>query len=168
MTKKVSTFLFLLTIISVSMAYTSHKYYFSLTDIQYNKENSSLEIITNVFMDDIELEMNKKYNVNLQLTTKNQYTKVDSLFNHYFQEKLSFEVNNNKKKFKYVGIEYEGDLVYIYMEISDIKDPINFKIKNTILINEFESQQNVVKIKVGKTRRSDILTKKNVKTLLNF
>ena len=51
--KKLACF-FLLT----SLAFTTHKYYLSLTQIEYNKDQKSLEVIINVFMDDIELAIN--------------------------------------------------------------------------------------------------------------
>lgn len=158
----------LLVLVFCLCSFALHKYYLSLTDIQYNAKNQSLEIITNVFIDDIELEMNKVYQVKLELDTPNQHKKTDSIFADYFSNKLKIKVGGALKKANYLGIEIDADLVYIYQEITQIDNPKQFEITNTILIQEFEDQQNVVKIKKGKTRRSDILTKKNVKSVLNF
>ena len=150
------------------MSFVGHKYYFSLTNISHNKKDESVEIIINVFVDDIELEMNKKYNLDLQLNSKNQFKKTDSIFEAYFREKLNISIDDVKKDYTYLGIEFEGDLVYTYLEIPNIINPIKFEISNQLLIKEFEDQQNVVKIKIGQKRKSDILDQKNVKTLLNF
>ena len=49
-----------------TLAFSSHKYYLSLTQIEYNKDQDSLEVIINVFMDDIELAINKEYGVDLK------------------------------------------------------------------------------------------------------
>lgn len=146
----------------------AHKYYFSLTDVAYNDKNESLEIITNVFIDDIELELNKKYGVNLLLSTKNQYAKTDSIFELYVNEKLQFSVDDTQRKYNFIGLDYENDLVFIYLEIENIKAPKKFEITNQILLENFDDQQNVVKVKIAKERKSDILNKKNVKTVLNF
>ena len=54
------------------LAFSAHKYYLSLTQIEYNQDAKSLEIIINVFMDDIETALNSDYKINLQLTTKNE------------------------------------------------------------------------------------------------
>lgn len=158
----------LLLLVFVLFSFSNHKYYVSLTDINYNKESKSLEIITNVFIDDIELELNKKYNLDLQLNTKKQYPKSDSIFKTYFSEKLTLKVNDKQQNFHYIGVEFEGDLVFIYQEIKNIETPKEVEILNKILIQEFEDQQNVVKIKVGKQRKSKILDKKTVKSLLKF
>ena len=52
------------------LAFSSHKYYLSLTQIEYNKDHKSLEVIINVFMDDVELAINNEYDVDMRLTTK--------------------------------------------------------------------------------------------------
>ena len=149
-------------------AFSAHKYYLSLTEIEYNQEKKSLQIIINVFMDDIELALNKDYNINLQLTTKKELKDSDEYFEKYLKDKLQFKLQNKELPFVYLGKEYEGDLVYFYLEISDVETPEPLEVHNKILLQHFEDQQNVVKLKVGKKRKSEILNKKNDKALLKF
>jgi hypothetical protein len=163
-TKKVFLLLFIIPL----FAFTTHKYYLSLTQIEYKKESQSLQVIINVFMDDIEIALNKDYSIDLQLTTKQELKDADEYFTKYLNEKLNFTVNNKPVKFKYIGKEYEGDLVYFYLEIDNIKNPTSLELSNKILLKHFDEQQNVVKMKVGKKRQSQILNKKNDKALLNF
>ena len=149
-------------------AFTVHKYYLSLTQIEYNQEQKSLQIIINVFMDDIETALNKDYNIDLQLTTKKELKTADDYFEKYLKEKLKFKLLGQELPFNYLGKEYEGDLVYFYLEIQDIETPQSLEVSNKILVQHFEDQQNVVKMKIGKKRRSKILTKENDKALLKF
>ena len=151
-----------------SLAFTSHKYYLSLTQIEYNKTEDSLEVIINVFMDDIELAINKEYNVDLRLTTKQELEDVDIYFEKYLRKNLSFLVNNKPVKYNFIGKEYEGDLVYFYIESAVIENPSSLQVSNTILLTYFEQQQNVVKFKNGSERQSKILSKNTTKALLNF
>ena len=161
--KKLACF-FLLT----SLAFTTHKYYLSLTQIEYNKDQKSLEVIINVFMDDIELAINKEYAVNLNLTTKEELKDVDIYFNNYLTKKLIFTINNKIVTYNYIGKEYEGDLVYFYLEIAVKENPISLEVSNTILLTYFDQQQNIVKFKNGSKRQSKILSKNTNKALLNF
>jgi len=149
-------------------AFTAHKYYLSLTQIEYSQEQKSLQIIINVFMDDIETALNKDYSIDLQLTTKKELKTADEYFEKYLKEKLKFKLLDQELSFNYLGKEYEGDLVYFYLEIQDIETPQSLEISNKILVQHFEDQQNVVKMKIGKKRRSKILTKENDKALLKF
>jgi len=158
----------LLLLIIPLLAFSVHKYYLSLTEIQYNQEKKSLEVIINVFMDDIELALNKGYDINLQLTTKQELQNSDEYFEKYLKNKLHFKLQEQDLTFNYLGKEYEGDLVYFYLEISDVDAPQSLEVHNQILLQHFEDQQNVVKLKVGKKRKSEILNKKNDKALLKF
>ena len=151
-----------------SLAFTTHKYYLSLTQIEYNNNQKSLEVIINVFMDDIELAINKEYGVDLRLTTKQELEDVDVYFEKYLRKNLSFLVNNKLIEYNFIGKEYEGDLVYFYIESTAIENPLSLKVTNTILFTYFDQQQNVIKFKNGSKRQSKILSKATNQALLNF
>lgn len=150
------------------LSFAPHKYYLSLTDIQFNEDKKSLEIIINVFMDDIEFALNQDHKINLQLTTSQELENSDQYFEKYLKDKLHFKLQDQELSFTYLGKEYEGDLVYFYLEIPDVSAPQPLEVHNQILLQHFEDQQNVVKLKVGKKRKSEILNKKNDKALLKF
>ena len=151
-----------------TLAFSSHKYYLSLTQIEYNKDQDSLEVIINVFMDDIEFAINKEYSVDLRLTTKQELEDVDSYFQKYLRKNLRFLVNKELVNYNFIGKEYEGDLVYFYLEVNVSDRPITLEVFNTILVTYFEQQQNVIKFKNGSERLSKILSKNTNKALLNF
>jgi len=155
-------------LIPLLLSFTAHKYYLSMTQVEYNEKQQSLQIIINVFMDDIELAVNSEYNVDLQLTTTNELPEADQHFAKYLKETLKFKLQDQEKSFEYLGKEYEGDLVYFYLEIPKVDTPQPIEILNTILIKYFEDQQNVVKVKIGTKKRSKILNKANDKALLKF
>ena len=150
------------------LAFSSHKYYLSLTQIEYNKDHKSLEVIINVFMDDVELAINNEYDVDMRLTTKEELKGVDEYFKKYLRNNLKFFINNKAVQYNFIGKEYEGDLVYFYLEIELKEDPLSLKVINTLLFDYFEQQQNVIKFKNGSKRQSKILSIDSNKALLNF
>ena len=157
---------FLLLFIIPLLSFSAHKYYLSLTQINYKKEAKALQIIINVFMDDIELSLNKDNNIDLQLTTKRELKNNDVYFKNYLKEKLQIKVDGTLKNFNYLGKEYDGDLVFFYLEIENIESVKDLEITNKILLKHFPEQQNLVKTKVGKNNKSVILTKDKVVGLL--
>ncbi|UAM98972.1 hypothetical protein K8354_03890 [Polaribacter litorisediminis] len=150
---------FLLLVFIPLLSFTAHKYYLSLTQINYKSEAKSIQIIINVFMDDIETALNSDYAIDLQLTTKKELENNDIYFEKYLREKLDFKVNEIPKKFNYIGKEYDGDLVYFYLEIENIDAVNDINIQNNILTKHFPKQQNLIKSKVGKKHKSVLLTK---------
>ncbi|MGJ8760918.1 DUF6702 family protein [Polaribacter sp. AHE13PA] len=150
------------------LSFSAHKYYLSLTQIEYRSELQAVQITINVFMDDIELALNKDYNIDLQLTTKEELKDNDVYFIKYLNSKLHLKVNDVPRNFNYIGKEYDGDLVYFYLEIEDVKELNNIEVTNKILTKHFPQQENLIKSKVGKKHKSILLTAKNDKGLLKF
>lgn len=159
---------FLLLFLIPLLSFSAHKYYLSLTQINYKKEAKSIQIIINVFMDDIELALNKDYNIDLQLTTKKELKNNDIYFIKYLKDKLQFKVDGNPKNFNYIGKEYDGDLVYFYIEIENINQLKTIDITNKILIEHFPKQQNLVKSKVDNKHKSVLLSKDKTSTTLKY
>ncbi|MGB0891355.1 MAG: DUF6702 family protein [Flavobacteriaceae bacterium] len=159
---------YILLLVIPLLSFSIHKYYLSLTQIEYNKEEKSVQIIMNVFMDDIELALNKTYNIDLRLTTKKELKDNDKYFSEYLSKKLHLKVNDNPVSFKYLGKEYEGDLVYFYLEIKNINDIKTINVTNQVLMDYFPTQQNLIKSKVNKKHKSLLLTKEDDKGLLKF
>ena len=163
-----SKFFFLLFLSVGLSSFNVHKYYLSLTQIIFKEEQKSVQIIINVFMDDIELALNKDYNIDLQLTTKKELKDNDVYFEKYLKEKLQFKINGESKDYNYLGKEYDGDLVFFYLEIENIASITNIEVTNKILTFHFPTQQNLIKSKVGEKNKSVLLTKENANSILNY
>ena len=150
------------------MSFSAHKYYLSLTQINFSSKSKSVQIIINVFMDDIETALNKDYDIDLQLTTEKELKENDVYFEKYLNEKLHFKVNTIDKKFNYIGKEYEGELVYFYLEIENINAIDQITISNKILVKHFPKQENLIKSKVGKVNKSVLLDAENYSETLKY
>ncbi|CAM1369524.1 DUF6702 family protein [Tenacibaculum xiamenense] len=153
----------------ICFSYTSlHKYYIALTEIEHNEKNKSVEMIMNVFIDDIELAVNREYNANLNLATKFEAENADKLFYDYLNKHLKIKINEESKTFKFVGKEYDGDILYFYLEVENINNVHSIHVTNDMLVKYFPEQQNLIKATVKKERKSLFLSKTNDKGLLKF
>ena len=160
--------LFLLLFIVPFFAFTAHKYYISLTQIEFNNSKNSIEVITNVFVDDIETALNDIHSKKFELDTKNELKDSDTYFNQYLQKNLAFKVDGKPVSFKYIGKEYDGDVVFFYLEIKDIQSVTKIEVENSLLVRHFPTQQNLVKSKVNKKHKSALLTKSEQTGTLNY
>ena len=156
---KIKKQLFLLLLIPL-FAFTAHKYYLSLTQIEYNATNKSVEIIINVFIDDLETALNKIHLKDFQLNTKKELKNVDTYFYQYLKDNINLKIDGKSHTYNYIGKEYDNDVVFFYLEIKNIESVKEIEIENTILIQHFSEQQNLVKSKVNKKHKSVLLTKK--------
>lgn len=160
--------IFLLLFIIPLLSFSAHKYYLSLTQIEFKESSKSVQIIINVFMDDIETALNKDNNIDLQLSTKKELANNDIYFENYLRRKLQFKIDSIAKEFKYIGKEYDGDLVYFYLEIENIAKVSSIEVTNKILLKHFPKQENLIKSKVGTKNKSILLSKDQYIELLTY
>ncbi len=149
-------FLLLLVFPMISAA-PVHKFYVSITKIEYVKEKNSLQIITKIFTDDIEDALQQRYDSSILLDTKKETKAADEDLKNYILQKIDIKVNGKAVKLEYIGKEYDTDMVVAYIEVKDVNDLKTIEIDNKILMEIFPEQQNIIHLKTPKNRRSLIL-----------
>ncbi|MDF1516771.1 MAG: peptidase E [Lutibacter sp.] len=149
-------------------AFTMHKYYVSLCEIEFIKEKQSIQITLGVFIEDLEVTLNKNSGKQLNLASKTEVGNIDDYYKKYLNEHLQISVNGKNQPYKFIGKEYDGDIVRFYLEITDIKELKSVEIFNNILTDDFSDQKNIVKLKVNDFNKTFYLNKSNHKSLLKF
>ena len=151
------------------LAFTSaHKFYVSVTQIEYVKEKESVQIITRIFIDDFENLLRQRYDETITLADVDESEKVESYMGKYLTDKIKIKINEESVQMNFLGKEYEDDIVFCYLEIEGIKEINTFEITNQVLFDLFEEQQNIVRTKINSKSKSLILIAENDKGLLNF
>ena len=153
---------------TLSSFITIHKFYVSVTQVEYNKEEQALQIISRIFIDDIEDLLKERYDVSVNFDKKEKSSEIDKYLTTYLNQKLVFKVNGKKVNFVFIGKEYEQDLVICYLEIENIPSLETIEITNEVLMDLFEEQQNIIHIKKGNQRKSLILEKEKEAGVLKF
>ena len=141
---KVFKFLIIIFIIPLFAFTSMHKYYISVTQINYVKEKESVQITSRLFIDDFENALKTNYDENIILAEKDEAKIIDTYMQRYLQDKIKLRINNKAVTFNFIGKEYEGDLVYFYLEVKVKDKPILLEVFNTILITYFDQQQNII------------------------
>lgn len=150
------------------MAFTLHKYYISLTQIDYKAQEKNLQITMRLFTDDVEKTLNANFKKDFKLDTPQELASTNQLIAYYINNHFKVIVNGKPLNIKFLGKEYENDLVYFYIEINDVATIKSIEIENTILMDEFEEQQNIIKLNIGKVLKTMILVRSNDKDLLKL
>lgn len=162
---KISLILFVIPLLAFT---TVHKYYVSVTQIEYVKEKQAVQIISRIFIDDFEKLLRERYDSNITLAVKNESNKVNFYVEKYLAEKFQIKINGEKARMNFIGKEYEADIVYCYLEIENVKNITSFEVTNQVLFDLFDEQKNIVRTNINDKNKSFILIKQNDKGLLNF
>ena len=147
---------------------TLHKYYVSVTEIEYVKEKKSVQIISRIFIDDFESLLRNRYDERLTLAIENEDDLVDYYTEKYLKEKLKITINSQTLEFNFIGKEYEEDIMLSYLEIVGVENISSIEVTNRILFELFQDQKNIVRFKINSINKSILLIKENDKGLLNF
>jgi hypothetical protein len=120
--------------------------------MDYNEETQTLQVVMNVFTDDLELAIERSH--------ENQHEQTDSLVADYLLDHIHYENGSRNVNFKYIGFEYDYDICYLYLE----SDPFavynkNYYISVNMFFEVYDDQENVVDLHVKKCEESFIFTR---------
>jgi len=145
-----------------------HKYYVSVTHIDYVKEKQSVQIITRIFVDDFERLLRERYDETITLATEEDEKQIDQYIKKYLLSKIKISINGEEEAISFLGKEYEDDIMNCYLEIENIPDVKTFEVENKVLYDVFEDQKNIVRTNINNNPKAFVLILENDKGLLNF
>ena len=146
----------------------SHKFYVSTTNVEYVPEKQTIQIISKIFIEDLEEVLQERYS-SLVVLSPTKETEVDvNYLKKYVGQKLKISINNKPVELSYIGKEYDIDIMNMYFEIENISELTSIEIENKILFDMFPEQQNIIHIITPDANRNMILDKDHPDGLLNF
>lgn len=145
-----------------------HPIHISVSNLDYNAENKSLEITHKIFIDDFEKFLEQKHDVILQIGTTKESPNTDIYIQEYIQEKVLFTINNKKITPTFVGKEQDTQSIWIYFEINNIKKIKSFHLENHLLLDYFDDQSNIVHLKYLNKKESVRFNSKKTSWTIKF
>ncbi|MFT6849663.1 MAG: hypothetical protein ACJATA_000461 [Sphingobacteriales bacterium] len=132
----------------------THKFYVSLTQVEYKPKSRTLEVATKLFTDDLEKVILVNSGDTLRLASKKEHPKADSLIFGYLKKHILAEVNGREVEFEMVGREIDNDVTWVYLEGEKLPKLKSLKIENTALMDQISEQKNMVTLVVEKDKKS--------------
>ena len=148
----------------------AHKFYVSVTNVQYAGEEESLQIISRIFIDDLEEVLQVRYGLKTRLATPEESAQAVAYIEKYFNAKFTVFVNGAAREYIFLGKKYDRDQIICYLEVTGLPEATlkSVGVQNEILMDLFEEQKNLVHLKVLGARESYVLVRENNKGMLNL
>jgi hypothetical protein len=137
-----------------------HPFHVSVTDVVY-KEKKGFEIAIKLFTDDAELAIKNNYAVSTDLTKINEKNK--ELISRYLASRFYLQIDNKNFKQTFLGYEVENDAIWCYLEVNYSKKITSLAIVNSIFIDTYSDQINLVNYKNKETELSIRFSEKETK-----
>ena len=136
---------------------TFHPFHVTVTEVNHNAADKTLEISCKIFTDDFEKILSKNYKTKVDLINPPDKAKMDTLVKKYILSHLSVKANGRPVVFTYIGFENEKEAAYGYIEVENIPTVNRLELTNTLLYDMFDDQVSIMHITVGGNRKSNKL-----------
>lgn len=157
--------LFALAIISLSF---THDYHVAISAVTSNNTNKSLEITQKIFLEDLEKAILEENKVKLYIGTDKQHSNCKELIGDYIKNHLILSIEGKKQNLNYLGFEQENELIFAYFETPKIAKLKSISIVNTILLDTFSDQANIMHFKVNEQKQTLYFNINNSKETISF
>lgn len=145
-----------------------HKFYVSTTNVEYNPNTNSLEMIQRVFTDDLENVLRARYGPDIKLAEVNEPQKNAQLIKQYILKQWDLKNQGQSLALNYLGHQYDIDQVKIFIEVPLDGRPDELFFQNKTLFDLTSDQQNIIHVTIQKQRRSLLLFSENPNGVLIF
>lgn len=128
----------------------AHKFHASITQMDYNDKEQSVEVVIRFFIDDFEAAINQHAKRPLKFSTPQSLkakTHTDAVLG-YVRERFELKGRTGAPvKFNWVGMELQSDMLYVYFEGKLAGGLAGAQVRNRVLHELYEDQVNIVNFK---------------------
>ena len=135
-------------------AVSFHNFYVSTTSIRFVPDEKSLQITTQVFLDDFESVLQQNGHEKTKLIPEVSQQEIDILVEDYLRKNITFKAQEKTIDFEFLGKVYESDVLIAYMELKMDSIQSSLSIKNTIFFDYLPDQKNIIHFKFASKRKS--------------
>jgi hypothetical protein len=149
-------------------AFSLHKFYMAVYQINYAPQKKMLQITSRIFIDDLNSALEKKYNRKLHLEDEKEIPEESILLKKYLAEHFSLKVNGQSKTMNFLSKELDGDVLICYWNIKDIKQIKALEIYNSVMTDWNSEQQNIIHISILGKKNSLLFKDSSTNNMLKY
>ena len=146
----------------------THPIYVSVTEIEHNAKEKTLEISCKIFTDDFEKALRKVNKHRVDLLDQGLKQSMNRIVNEYIQKHLAMKINGLPVRMEYIGFEQQDEGILSYFQVNEVKTIKDLSIHNSILYEDQPQQISLLHITVNGNRRSTKLNNPETSALFKF
>ena len=145
-----------------------HPLFVSVTEINHNAQEKTLEISCKTFTDDLEKAIEKSSNAKIDLFTVKDKAAANKAITDYFRKLLLLKADGKTVQMELVGFEREGDATWSYFQVTNIPTLKKLETNNNILYEASDEETNLMHVTVNNVRKSTKIDYPDVKAVFEF
>lgn len=133
----------------------NHPIYVSVTEIEFNPADKSLEIICRVFTNDLEITLKKETpESNIDLLSVEQKKKSEQRVAAYLSKHLKIAIDGKWRQMEWVGYEQQEESIAAYLQVTGVEGFNKIAVKDDILYEYKKEQISLIHLTVKGKRKS--------------
>lgn len=149
-------------------AHVKHPLYVSVTEIEHNAKEKTLEISCKIFTDDLEKTLRQTYKGTVDLLQPKDKAAMDKLVSAYVKKHLSMVVDGKPVVMEYVGYEQQEEGIESYYQVNNMTTVKKIDVTDNILYEYKKEQISLLHVTVNGNRKSFKLNNPEEKTSFQF
>ncbi len=142
-----------------SLAFSSpsvavHPIFVSVTEIEHNTKDKTLEISCKIFTDDFERTLRQAYNTHVDLLKPKDKNAMNKLVADYVQKHLQIKPDDKATNLQFLGYEQDEDGIISFYQVNNIVTVKKIEVVNNILFEYKKEQMGIVHVIVNSKRQS--------------
>ena len=147
---------------------SSHPYYVSVTEIEYNAKEKELGIACKLFIDDFEFTLKNLFNQPVNIYKPTDTARLNKMIETYITKHLMINADGNGLKMVYLGYEIEGEAIWCYFSAAQVPVFKRLDVLNDLLYDYKKEQINMIHVRVNGDKKSHRLTHPNTTASFEF
>ena len=131
-----------------------HPFFVSVTEIEHNPKDKTIEIACKTFTDDLETSIHKSSGVKIDLFNPKDQAAADKAVSEYIKKHFHLKADGRPVELEFVGFERENEATWSYFQVSNIASVKKIDITTSLLFEASDKQINLLHVTVNKTRKS--------------
>ncbi len=145
-----------------------HPIYVSVSEIEFNSKENTVDISCKIFTDDFEQTLRMKNKGKIDLLDSRKKNEMLPLVKNYILEHFRLEVNGKPLTLSFLDYERDDEGIISYIQGQFTGQPASVKIINNVLYDYKSEQMGIFHVFVNGKRQSTRLLNPEREAILNF
>lgn len=146
-----------------------HPFHISVTEINYNEKEKSLQITSRAFIDDLELAIRaQRKETELDILEPKNGVTTKQLVQNYLSAHFKIKIDGKPAKMNYLGFEKEDASLVSYIEIENVKKIKTIEVLSDVIMEIHDDQSNLVHVTYRSPVQSVRLTQAKPSEVFTF
>jgi hypothetical protein len=145
-----------------------HPIFVSVTEIEHNTKDKTLEISCKIFTDDFEKALRSTYKTYVDLLKPKDKNAMNKLITDYVQKHLLLKVDGRPVTLQFVGYQQDEEGIESYYQVNNISTVKKLDVTDNILFEYKKEQISIIHTTINGNKKSTKLTNPEEKYSFEF